>query len=332
MSTPTHQTWDLPSPPASTVFSESWRMAGYHPLSPQEAPSIAFPSPHREPNSEGFTSPVMADSAVHMQSAPALPWSPQMQYSSFAHTPVQECAYLPSPVSVSTSPFSPKEFKSFSPADDATVFQPQPMNNYMHSALYCADWQQPLRQPLASPHAGFLSPHLSLSSSSRSSSSLSSAGTSYYPGHHLPAASTPPLSAKASPGFGRATEPPEASSRRLEAGADSGSGSGSGGSGGSGGGGGSGRDPVCGPPSSFPADQSEDNSKQPPYAIIIYDALMSVPDKRMVLADIYNYFRWRMPARAARDGGWKNSIRHNLSMNGVGWPFTSSFPPYVCVR
>ncbi|KAA8911843.1 hypothetical protein FN846DRAFT_773639 [Sphaerosporella brunnea] len=62
---------------------------------------------------------------------------------------------------------------------------------------------------------------------------------------------------------------------------------------------------------------NQDSDKLPPYALIIYEALMSVPERKMVLADIYNYFRRRYPGRAARDDGWKNSIRHNLSMNGA---------------
>ncbi|KAF8540515.1 hypothetical protein BDD12DRAFT_880464 [Trichophaea hybrida] len=64
------------------------------------------------------------------------------------------------------------------------------------------------------------------------------------------------------------------------------------------------------------SSRAQFNEKQEPYAVIIYRALMSVPDKRMVLADIYDYFRQNQPARAERDSGWKNSIRHNLSMNG----------------
>lgn len=60
-----------------------------------------------------------------------------------------------------------------------------------------------------------------------------------------------------------------------------------------------------------------DEDKTEPYAQIIYRALMSVPDHKMILADIYKYFQQHRPRRASRDGGWKNSIRHNLSMNGV---------------
>lgn len=273
---------------------------------------MAVPSPYRDPNSEGFTSSVMAESTMHVQNAPTHPWSPQMQYSSFAHTPVQECAYLPSPVSVSTSPYSPQEFKSSSPADRVPVFQPRPTNHYIHSTLASNDWNQPPRQLHCNPYAGFLSPHLSLSSSSsRSSSSLSSAASSHYPSNRLSVASTPPSCAKAPLESARASESPEASSGRPDDRIDDDS------------------DGYQNDRSSpaVPAHHIEDSSKQPPYAIIIYEALMSIPDRRMVLADIYNYFRWRMPARAARDGGWKNSIRHNLSMNGVGRLFPFFFIP-----
>jgi len=306
MRTPKHQSWDLPSPPALTGFSESWRMSGYYPLSPQEVQAMATPPPYRVPNPEVFTTPVMTESALHMQCAPTHPWPPQMQYSSSVHLPVEEYAFLPSPVSGSTSPYSPKELKPSSPADCVPVFQPRPINYYAHSTLTSNDWNQPLRQLQSSPCARFLSPHLSLSPSSRSSSSLSSAGSSRYPGEHLSVASTPSSCAKAPPKSARGLEPPEESNGRLEARTGGGSG------------GNQNHGSIVQSQPTGPAPPNEDNSKQPPYAIIIYDALMSVPDRKMVLADIYNYFRRRMPVRAARDGGWKNSIRHNLSMNGVG--------------
>jgi hypothetical protein len=59
------------------------------------------------------------------------------------------------------------------------------------------------------------------------------------------------------------------------------------------------------------------NEKYDSYAVIIYHALMSVPERKMILADIYDYYRKAQPERALKDDGWKNSIRHNLSMNGV---------------
>jgi hypothetical protein len=54
-----------------------------------------------------------------------------------------------------------------------------------------------------------------------------------------------------------------------------------------------------------------------PYAHVIYDALMKAPDHRLVLSEIYEYFTRRF--KKPKGNGWKNSIRHNLSMNGVRW-------------
>lgn len=64
-----------------------------------------------------------------------------------------------------------------------------------------------------------------------------------------------------------------------------------------------------------------DCDKTAPYAVLIYRALMSSPRRRMVLADIYKYFREKIPRfRKMKGRGWMNSIRHNLSMNGVSSP------------
>lgn len=55
-----------------------------------------------------------------------------------------------------------------------------------------------------------------------------------------------------------------------------------------------------------------------PYAKLIERALREAPGHRMVLQDIYEWFKQRRPAKCNdRTGGWKNSIRHNLSMNHV---------------
>jgi hypothetical protein len=63
--------------------------------------------------------------------------------------------------------------------------------------------------------------------------------------------------------------------------------------------------------------------KKPTYATLVYQALMSVPNRRMVLHEIYDYFRNELPYfRNEKGKGWMNSIRHNLSMNGVSY-----FPP-----
>lgn len=59
--------------------------------------------------------------------------------------------------------------------------------------------------------------------------------------------------------------------------------------------------------------------KEQPYAQLIYRALMEVPSHTMVLRDIYNWFeRNTDKATDTATKGWQNSIRHNLSMNGVG--------------
>ncbi|KAI5779975.1 hypothetical protein EDC01DRAFT_598415, partial [Geopyxis carbonaria] len=54
------------------------------------------------------------------------------------------------------------------------------------------------------------------------------------------------------------------------------------------------------------------------YAVLIYEALMSVPSHKMVLSEIYDYFRNQFAGfRRSKGRGWMNSIRHNLSMNGA---------------
>jgi hypothetical protein len=55
-----------------------------------------------------------------------------------------------------------------------------------------------------------------------------------------------------------------------------------------------------------------------PYAKLIYRALMSAPGHRMVLKEIYDWFATHTDKnKNPSQKGWQNSIRHNLSMNGV---------------
>lgn len=64
-----------------------------------------------------------------------------------------------------------------------------------------------------------------------------------------------------------------------------------------------------------------------PYAQLIYRALKSVPGHGMVLKEIYDWFEKNTDkARNTSSKGWQNSIRHNLSMNGVciRYPFNFS--------
>ena len=65
----------------------------------------------------------------------------------------------------------------------------------------------------------------------------------------------------------------------------------------------------------------ECGSNSEPYAQLIYKALKSARNHSMVLKEIYEWFEQNTdkakiaPASSAK--GWQNSIRHNLSMNGV---------------
>lgn len=64
--------------------------------------------------------------------------------------------------------------------------------------------------------------------------------------------------------------------------------------------------------------ESEGKQGEPPYAKLIYRALMDAPDHQMVLKDIYLWIAQNTDkARDPAFKGWQNSVRHNLSMNGV---------------
>ena len=60
-----------------------------------------------------------------------------------------------------------------------------------------------------------------------------------------------------------------------------------------------------------------------PYAQLIYRALMSTPEHKMVLREIYEWFEKHTDKARSKGSkgtkGWQNSIRHNLSMNGVSF-------------
>jgi hypothetical protein len=64
-------------------------------------------------------------------------------------------------------------------------------------------------------------------------------------------------------------------------------------------------------------DAAMDKDNQP-YAQLIYRALLEAPGHTMILRDIYNWFIQNTDKAADKETkGWQNSIRHNLSMNGV---------------
>lgn len=74
------------------------------------------------------------------------------------------------------------------------------------------------------------------------------------------------------------------------------------------------------PPKYEPNETTEETDvyENEPYAQLIYRALMSAPGYRLALQEIYQWFMTHTTkARGPPQKGWQNSIRHNLSMNGV---------------
>jgi hypothetical protein len=61
----------------------------------------------------------------------------------------------------------------------------------------------------------------------------------------------------------------------------------------------------------------EERISDAPYAKLIYKALMEAPNHSMVLQDIYQWFIDNTGKGSSVSTGWRNSIRHNLSMNAV---------------
>lgn len=73
-------------------------------------------------------------------------------------------------------------------------------------------------------------------------------------------------------------------------------------------------------PAAMIEDESDEDgsSSSEPYAQLIYRALKSVAGHAMVLKEIYEWFEKNTDkAKDPLSKGWQNSIRHNLSMNGV---------------
>lgn len=61
----------------------------------------------------------------------------------------------------------------------------------------------------------------------------------------------------------------------------------------------------------------DDCETSEPYAKLIWRALLSAPGHGMVLRQIYEWFIKHTDKGDETSKGWQNSIRHNLSMNGV---------------
>jgi hypothetical protein len=71
-------------------------------------------------------------------------------------------------------------------------------------------------------------------------------------------------------------------------------------------------------PQDFDAEETGAFDREQPYAQLIYQALLNAPNHTMILRDIYDWFKNNTDkATGSETKGWQNSIRHNLSMNGV---------------
>ncbi|XP_053214151.1 forkhead box protein A2-like [Panonychus citri] len=60
---------------------------------------------------------------------------------------------------------------------------------------------------------------------------------------------------------------------------------------------------------------NEEPKPQHSYIGLIAMAILSTPEQRMILSDIYKYILDNYPYFHHRGHGWRNSIRHNLSLN-----------------
>lgn len=67
-------------------------------------------------------------------------------------------------------------------------------------------------------------------------------------------------------------------------------------------------------PASVPLNRSHEKPSQS-YIGLIAEAILSSPEKKLVLSDIYNYILTNWPYFRTKGTGWRNSIRHNLSLN-----------------
>jgi hypothetical protein len=79
-------------------------------------------------------------------------------------------------------------------------------------------------------------------------------------------------------------------------------------------------DPPMPPPDNKTQCRGEDGAvdKEQPYAQLIFHALKGAPNNTMILRDIYDWFKRNTDKASDNEKkGWQNSIRHNLSMNGV---------------
>lgn len=66
-----------------------------------------------------------------------------------------------------------------------------------------------------------------------------------------------------------------------------------------------------------PKCEASEEKPQDSYAYMIYRALESSPEGKLTLSDIYGWIEQTYPFYRSADPVWKNSIRHNLSLNAA---------------
>ena len=65
----------------------------------------------------------------------------------------------------------------------------------------------------------------------------------------------------------------------------------------------------------IPLHSKHDDKPTQSYIGLIGKAILSSPQQKLVLSDIYDYIQTNYPYFRNRGPGWRNSIRHNLSLN-----------------
>ncbi|XP_068753681.1 forkhead box protein Q1-like [Montipora capricornis] len=63
------------------------------------------------------------------------------------------------------------------------------------------------------------------------------------------------------------------------------------------------------------APYSDEEKPSQSYIGLIAEAILSSPEEKLILSDIYNYILTHYPYFRNKGTGWRNSIRHNLSLN-----------------
>ncbi len=62
-------------------------------------------------------------------------------------------------------------------------------------------------------------------------------------------------------------------------------------------------------------DSSPQEKQSPSYTAIIAQAILSAPDKKLPLGSIYDYIAEHFPEFLKKGQGWRNCVRHNLSLS-----------------